>query len=33
LKKNKLLKGGFPDTETAARLFLWDYQKGKISLE
>ena len=30
--KNKLRKGGVPDTETVAKLILKDWQQGKIIL-
>ena len=30
LKKNKLIKGGLPDTQAASRLIIMDWQRGKI---
>ncbi len=32
VKKKRLLKGGVPDSEVAARLFLNDWQKGKLKI-
>lgn len=32
VKLNKVAKGGIPDTETAARMILQEWQKGKIQL-
>ncbi|MFH1586562.1 MAG: GTPase [Candidatus Diapherotrites archaeon] len=32
VKKKRLLRGGIPDSEVAARLFLNDWQKGKLKI-
>ena len=32
VKKNRLKKGGVPDTGAAAKMLLWDYQKGVLQL-